>query len=40
MKSLNERSADIVEAMAADAEILGLEVHRLACGATWIDAGI
>ncbi len=40
MNSLNEGSATVVETMIADAERLGLGVHRLECGTTWIDCGI
>lgn len=39
-RSCNERSAEIARAMAADAEVLNVEAHRLENGATWIDAGI
>jgi len=40
MISLNRRAAQIVQGMMADAEALGLSVHRLANGTTVIDAGI
>jgi methenyltetrahydromethanopterin cyclohydrolase len=40
MLTLNERAWVLVAAMRADSEALGCEVHRLAGGATVIDAGV
>ena len=40
MKSMNERSYEIAQRMAADAELLNISVEKLACGATVIDAGV
>jgi len=40
MISLNERAAEIVRRMIADAEVLGLAVTRLPNGATVVDAGV
>ncbi|MCK4452444.1 MAG: hypothetical protein KAX26_17875, partial [Anaerolineae bacterium] len=40
MISVNERAAEIVRRMIADAEPLGLAVIRLPNGATVVDAGV
>jgi methenyltetrahydromethanopterin cyclohydrolase len=40
MKSMNERSYEIAQRMAADADLLNISVEKLACGATVIDAGV
>lgn len=40
MKSMNERSYEIAQCMAADADLLNISVEKLACGATVIDAGV
>ncbi|MCR4406325.1 MAG: methenyltetrahydromethanopterin cyclohydrolase [Anaerolineae bacterium] len=40
MISVNERAAEILQRMAAQAEVLGVAVHRLSNGAMVIDAGI
>jgi methenyltetrahydromethanopterin cyclohydrolase len=40
MISVNERAAGILQQMAAQAEVLGVEVHTLSNGSTVIDAGI
>ena len=37
--SMNERAAGLVEAMAADADALGVEVRTLAAGARLVDCG-
>ena len=40
MKSMNERSYEIAQRMAAEADLLNISVEKLACGATVIDAGV
>jgi methenyltetrahydromethanopterin cyclohydrolase len=40
MKSMNERSYEIAQRMAADADLLNISVEKLGCGATVIDAGV
>lgn len=40
MISVNERAAEILRRMAAQAEVLGVAVHHLANGAMVIDAGV
>jgi len=40
MISINERVASIVEEMIADADALGLQVHKLSNGAVVVDAGV
>jgi len=40
MISVNERAAEILRRMVAQAEVLGVAVHTLSNGATVIDAGI
>jgi len=40
MKSMNERSYEIAQRMAADADLLNISVEKLTCGATVIDAGV
>jgi methenyltetrahydromethanopterin cyclohydrolase len=38
--SMNERAAALVDAMAADAEALGIEVRTLDRGARLVDCGV
>lgn len=40
MKSMNERSYEIAQLMAAEADLLNISVEKLVCGATVIDAGV
>lgn len=40
MISINLRTAAIIQKMIADSEVLGLGVHKLANGATVVDAGV
>ncbi|MDM8555504.1 methenyltetrahydromethanopterin cyclohydrolase [Desulfococcaceae bacterium HSG7] len=40
MKSMNERSYEIAQRMATDADLLNISGEKLTCGATVIDAGV